>query len=98
MNIESARIAAIELDQMTGEAVSVGTDLTDFSDIRIANIRCDWTRKPFLLNGAAENPPYDIELNNLSLSASGTALLKMFNKYSLKISLSHPQEREGSRS
>lgn len=84
MNIESARIAAIELDQMTGEAVSVGTDLTDFSDIRIANIRCDWTRKPFLLNGAAENPPYDIELNNLSLSASGTALLKNVQQILLK--------------
>lgn len=76
MDIENARISALELDQMTGEAVSVGVALTDFHDIRIENIRCGWTRKPLRFNGAAEQSPYDITLRDFTISASGTASLE----------------------
>ncbi|QQR77880.1 MAG: glycoside hydrolase family 28 protein [Candidatus Moraniibacteriota bacterium] len=76
ITIDNARIAAIELDQMTGENVSVGTALTDFGDIHIENIACGWTRKPILINGSPEKPPHDISLTHLSISASGTAFME----------------------
>lgn len=76
MDIENARIAALELDQMTGEAVSVGVALTDFHDIHIENVRCGWTRKPLRFNGSAEQPPYDITLRDFTIAASGTASLE----------------------
>ena len=76
ITIDNARIAAIEVDQMTGENVSVGTALTDFSDIQIENIACSWTRKPILINGSPEKPPHDISMTGLSISASGTAFMQ----------------------